>query len=125
MMNDYPGEDQMDNTDMGAGGSPAEGGKGAPKNSFHIASDMLPGGMAETLKPGQCVEFQVVAPVDKDGDVELDYYGRNNHGIGDDEEAETTPDNEAAEGENENSGQGQSWENGLRSALSPNSPENE
>jgi hypothetical protein len=85
------------------------------RNTFFVMADMFPQGMAETLKAGEVIEFRIVAPPDKDGEIEVEY------NFGDEGEAKETP----GEGESTESGGGESWEQEARSALDPQAKESE
>lgn len=67
--------------------------------SLYITPDMLPKGMAETMKAGDRLEFEYKG-TDKDGDLEVVYYD---------------PKSKKEEGED--------WETGFRAAMSPASNE--
>lgn len=68
---------------------------------------MFPGDMVKTLKAGEVIEFRIVSPVDKDGDVEIEY----NHG-------EEAPGAEAGEKE-------EPWEDDFRKEMSPRAEQKE
>jgi hypothetical protein len=92
------------------------GGGNADRNTFHLASDMFPPGMAETLKAGEVIEFRIVAPPDQDGDVEVEYnYGDDKGG------KETMSEGMHEDGE----GEGGNWDEEARKVLDPQAPENE
>ncbi len=83
-------------------------------NTFHLTADMFPEGMAKTLKAGEVIEFRIVSPLDKDGDVEVEYnYGDS------DEKSEGTEGTESTEEQAPES----SWEDDFRQSMSPQAPE--
>lgn len=71
---------------------------------IHIPSDMLPEGMGAKCKPGDTLVFKVTAAADGDGDVPVEY------------ESWSGGEGHEAEG---------SWEDGLRSKMSPRAGEDE
>lgn len=67
--------------------------------AIHIPRDMLPKGMAEKVKVGDILEFKVIANIDEDGDIPVEY--------------------------NTGKDSGESWEDGLRKEMSPRAGEKE
>ncbi len=89
---------------------PAAGAAG--RNSFFLSRDMFPEGMADSLKPGEVIEFRIVAPPDQDGEIEVEY-----------NQGEAPQAMEAGAGApDEKEGD---WESEAREMLNPQAPENE
>lgn len=92
---------------------------------FHVQADMFPPGMAETLKPGEVIEFKILGKPDAEGDIPIQY----NTGEPGEEGAEggaeaSEPTAEGTEGGMEGA-EGGDWEGEARKALSPQTDESE